>query len=72
MMELVLPSSFIAEMGSLTLNLTLYISKSIKQLQVCSPVPKINNIQAYVITIDAYEQAGIQKFRCIFLFVTKR
>jgi hypothetical protein len=29
-------------------------------------------LQAQRITLDAYERAGIQKFQCLFLFVTKR
>lgn len=68
-----LPSSFSTiEMVSLTQSMMLYISKSIRQFQVCSPwflhyTPWIQKS-----LLDAYAQAGITQFQCMFLYVTKR
>ena len=55
----------------LILSLTLYISKSIKQLQVCFPYFH-TDVLAKTINLDAYVRVGHKNFECIFVFVTKR
>jgi hypothetical protein len=55
----------------LNLSLILYISKSIKQLQVCFPYFCIS-ILAQTVILGAYERVEQKKFKCMFLFVTKR
>lgn len=65
-------SSSTTGMVSLTLSLKLFINKSIKQSQVCSPDLHTYTFQTEWTTLDAYHRTGIKKFECMFLFVTKR
>lgn len=69
---MLLSSSFTTGMVSLILSLRLYISRSIKQLQVYYSESYIYALQTQKIHPDAYHRAGVSEFQCMFLFVTKR